>query len=74
MQFKKVPELCQLAIQVFEDCIKLFLQRLLCHLAYRIMCWVVVYVGQQNRLRERWSDVLSRAAVPMSAGTYLFDC
>jgi hypothetical protein len=71
MKLQKVSELGKLAVKVFVDCIEAFLEFLLCELADGVVRGVVVNIGKQNSLREWWLDVLSRAAIAMTAGTNL---
>ena len=44
MKLKKMSILCQLAVQVFINCVKSFLQLFLREFAYGIVGRVVVYV------------------------------
>ena len=71
MQLQKMPKHCQFTIQIFVDCIEAFLQLFLCQLAHGVVGWVVVYVGEENGLREGGLDVFARTSVTMSASTNL---
>lgn len=60
--------LAHLAPKVFVKGVKVVLQLGRVHLALGVVCRVLVQVGQEDRLRVRGLDVLSRAAVSVSAG------
>ena len=71
VKFQKMAELGQLAVKVFVDGIKSFLELQRCLLAYGIMRWVVIDIREQDRLREGRFDVFSGATISVATGTYL---
>ena len=58
-------------VKVLIDGVKALLEFRLVHLAAGIVRWVVVHIGQEDRLRERRLNVLARAPVSVSAGSNL---
>lgn len=62
-----LAELAHLAPKVLIERIKVVLQLARIHLDLRIISWVLVEVGKQDRLAVGGLDVLARAAVSMSA-------
>jgi hypothetical protein len=66
-----MTKLRQLAVQIFVNGIKLFLELFFAHVADRIVCWVVIYIWEKYGLREWWSDMLARAAITVTASANL---
>ncbi len=62
-----MAELGKFAVEIFINGVKTFLELFFGELAYGVMRWVVVHVGQKNSLREGGLDMLSRAAVAVAA-------
>ena len=71
MKFKKVPKLRQLAVQVLVDRVKTLLKFFRGQTADRIVGRVMVYIWEQNGLRECGLDVLARAPVTVPTGSDL---
>lgn len=67
-QLLNKPVLAQLAPNILVEGVKVHLHLLRVHLVLRVVRRVLVQVGQQDRLRVRWLDVLARAAVSVAAG------
>jgi hypothetical protein len=65
------PVLAQLAPDVLVEGVKVHLHLLRVHLVLGVIRRVLVQVGQEDRLRVRRLDVLSRAAVAVAAGADL---
>ena len=71
VKFKEMTKLGQFAIKVLIHRVESFLQFLLVQLANGIMGRVVVDVGKENSLGERWLNMLSRASIAVPACTNL---
>ena len=59
MKLQKVPKFRQLAIEIFVHSIEALLKLFLRLVAHGVVCGVVVYVGEEDGLREGGLDVLS---------------
>lgn len=70
MKFHEVTKFGQLAVEIFIHRIKTLLELTFVELASRIVCRIVINVGKEYSLRERWLDVFSRATISMATGTY----
>lgn len=68
-----MAKLGEFAVEIFINGVKTFLELFFGELAYGVMRWVVVHVGQENSLREGGLDMLSRAAVTVAAGANLWE-
>lgn len=66
-----MAELGEFAVEIFINGVKTFLELFFGELAYGVMGWVVVHVGQEDGLRKGGLDMLSRAAVAVAAGANL---
>jgi len=59
MKLKEMTKLCQFAVEIFVNRVKAFLEFFFCELAHRVMSRVMIYIGKEDCLGERWSYVLS---------------
>jgi hypothetical protein len=59
VQLQKMSKLCKFAIEIFVNGVKPLLQFLFRQFANGVVGGVVVNVGEQDCLRERWLDVLA---------------
>jgi hypothetical protein len=65
-----VPRIEQsLPIQILKDSIETFLELFVTQLANGIMGGIVINVGKQYCLRERWFDMFSRTTVAVTASS-----
>ena len=62
--------LAHLAPEILVEGVEVVLQLARVHLVLGVVGWVLVEVGQQDRLRVRGLDVFSGAAVAVAAGAY----
>jgi hypothetical protein len=59
MELKKMSEFGQFTVKVFIHSVETFLKLFFGEFAHRIMCGIMVNIGQENSLRERRFYVLS---------------
>jgi len=62
--------LAHLAPEILVEGVEVVLQLARVHLVLGVVGWVLVEVGEQDRLRVRGLDVFSGAAVAVAAGAY----
>lgn len=71
MEFQKVPELRQFTVKIFVHSIESFLQILFSQFTNRIVCRVMVHIGQKDSLGERRFDVFTGTTISVTACTNL---
>lgn len=59
MELEKMSKFGQFAVEVFIHSVEAFLELFFGEFAHRIMCRIMVNIGQENSLRERRFYVLS---------------
>lgn len=66
-QLLDLSKATHLAPNILVKCVEVVLQLLRVHLALVVVCWILVHIWHEDRLRVGWLDVFSTAAVSVSA-------